>query len=90
MSLLDLAVISVLALVAAVPFGKKALTLVRKKAAPEDTIEAWRQKWVSSLVTLGRDIESNPSMVNNPQQSTLLTRELTWEIIGGDAKPPVK
>lgn len=92
MDLTDLAVLSAVAAVGAWPLLRKALSALRSfrpvKYEAGDEVEQWRQKWTYYLITLGREIEAGEGAVANKQQALMLSKELMWEIIGGDSPIP--
>lgn len=86
----DLLVIATIAGVAGFPYVKgvllKARTLLNKREQLDnpDTVEQWRQRWTSSLITLGREIEAGNGQLANPEDAQEINRKLMWEILGGD------
>lgn len=91
----DIAVLSVLALTAAFPLvwsgAAKAMAVVGKKnVASPDAVEQWRQRWTGLLITLGREIESGNGGLSRQAEALRLSRELMWEIIGGEPDQPAK
>jgi len=79
----DLAVYSVLAAVAGLPFLAPLLKGVKLPALPAMAAkpERWQAKSVDTLIALQTELEARkmPAAVK-------LCRELIWEVIGGDAK----
>jgi|LakMenEpi03Aug12_release.lakeMendotaPanAssembly.Ray.scaffolds.fasta_scaffold1084697_2 hypothetical protein len=86
MGLLDIAVLSALGILAAYPLILPALgwTAGLFAAGSADSVEKWRQQWVTRLITLSREIESGKGGVGEQKQARMLCNELMWEIIGGD------
>lgn len=92
MGLIDLAVLSALGLAAAYPLLKAAIQKAsaftrRAKVDSPDAVEQWRQRWTALLITLGREIESGEGGLPRKDQALMLSKELMWEIIGGDTAP---
>lgn len=91
MGLLDIAVLSALALFAAYPYILSATSGLTSLFAPGppslDAVEKWRQRWVTLLITLSREIEAGKGGVGEQKQARMLCNELMWEIIGGDSAP---
>lgn len=93
--LVDIAVFSVLAMVAGFPVLdaaiRKVLAVSKKKdVANPDAVEQWRQRWTALLITLGREIESGSGGTIRKEEALRLSRELMWEIIGGEPDQPAK
>lgn len=89
MNRLDLLVLSAIAAVAVFPMLRAAAVrafgvLSRKDTASPDSVEKWRQKWTSLLITLGREIEAGGGSLTRQDEALRLSRELMWEIIGGE------
>lgn len=89
MNRLDILVLSAMAAVAAFPllrtaFARAVGALSRKDASSPDAVEQWRQKWTSLLITLGREIEAGSGSLTRQDEALRLSRELMWEIIGGE------
>ena len=91
MGLLDIAVLSALGLFAAYPFILQATGRLKSLLVPGppslDAVEKWRQRWVTLLITLSREIEAGKGGVGEQKQARMLCNELMWEIIGGDTTP---
>ncbi len=100
MGLIDIAVVSALALMAGWPWIASAIAVASpitpRSAAPavataEDSHEeGWRQTWVSTLIDLIDQLEAGELPVENEQLALKLSKELLWEIIGGDGPQPSK
>lgn len=93
MSLMDLVVLSALAVLAGYPLAKSAFATVRLRAfarasaAETDGVAKWRQKWTASLITLGTEIEAGNGGQLRKEEALKLSKELMWEIIGGEVPP---
>ena len=84
MTAIDLAVLGGLAAVAAAPALPSLSLLLKARPKPnpadaEQTQEAWRQQWTSTLIDLLGDLEGQ-----DMAPAAKLCRELMWEIIGGE------
>lgn len=100
MSSSDLIVYSGLAALAIAPLAQPAIAWAYGKwasAAPtpglphqSDTLEAWRQKWSATLISFIESIEAGEGHLEDEAKATRLTRELIWEIIGGDGQQAAK
>lgn len=53
-------------------------------------IEEWRQTWASTLISLIDDIEQGEGYFDDSKAALKLSKELLWEIIGGDGPTPSK
>lgn len=84
MSTLDLCVLAGLGLLAAWPWlqslpkGLLAIVPVSGKQANE---EAWRQKWVATLIDLQTDLEER-----SQTEQVDLCRNLIWQLLGGESE----
>jgi hypothetical protein len=98
MGLLDLLVVGTLGLMASWPWIATAVSsfVAPRSAASAATsavgspIEEWRQTWASTLITLIDDLENGEGHVPDSKAALRLSKELLWEIIGGDGTPPSK
>lgn len=89
MNRLDLLVLSAIAAVAVFPLLRAAVVRAigaasSKGAVSPDSVEKWRQKWTALLITLGREIEAGSGSLTRQDEALRLSRELMWEIIGGE------
>jgi hypothetical protein len=95
MNRLDLLVLSAIAVVAAYPLVRTAASRAvqafrRQGSVSPDSVEKWRQKWTSLLITLGREIEGGSGSLTRQDEALRLSRELMWEIIGGEITSSAK
>lgn len=93
MGLADWLVISLLCVAAMYPAARSwtmaAVGIFSKKnVASPDAVEQWRQKWTALLITLGREIEGGSGSLTRQAEALRLSRELMWEIIGGEPDQP--
>lgn len=81
MPLTEVLVYSAIAVFAAYPLlasgASSFLTGIRTKKA--ETADAWQTRWVTNLIALQADLESQKNAT-----AVKLTRELIWELLGGD------
>lgn len=98
MTLLDVLVICVLVGGAAWPAVSAAVPRIfspRPAARPAEPaegspIEAWRQAWASTIITLIDQIEGGHGHFEDEKVALRLAKELLWEVIGGDGPMPSK
>ena len=100
MGLVDILVVVTLGLMAGWPWIASAASrlVAPRSAAPAavsaggSPIEAWRQTWASTLIRLIDDIENGEGHfgVEESKAALKLSKELLWEIIGGDGPTPSK
>lgn len=99
MNSLDLLVLLTLGGMAAWPFiASPLLSMIRPRpatpAAPAaeggSIVEEWRQAWAFTLMRLIDDIETGGSHFEDKVLARKLTRDLLWEVIGGDGPVPSK
>lgn len=84
MNSLDILVLSVIGLVAAMPLlSTLAGRLLKFRPSPPaqaaETKAAWQQRWTHTLIELLCDLDRD-----GMKQAGSLCRELMWEILGGD------
>lgn len=81
MPLTEILVYSGIAVFAAYPLLASGLTsfLAGLRAKKEETADAWQTRWVTNLIALQADLESQKNAT-----AVKLTRELIWELLGGD------
>lgn len=95
MNRLDLLVLSAIGIAAAYPMLRSAaawaVASFRKQGnVSPDSVEKWRQKWTALLITLGREIEGGSGSLTRQDEALRLSRELMWEIIGGEITSSAK
>lgn len=98
MGLVDMLVVGAIGLMAGWPWIAMAASrfVAPRSAAPAATsavgspIEEWRQTWASTLITLIDEIESGEGHFEDSKAALKLSKELLWEIIGGDGPTPSK
>lgn len=98
MGLVDILVIASLGLMAGWPWIASAASrlVAPRSAAPAavpavgSPIEEWRQTWASTLITLIDEIENGEGHFEDSKAALKLSKELLWEIIGGDGPTPSK
>ena len=97
MGMIDYAVIAVLSLAAAWPVLAPLASRLKPRPAPAaakpaagSPIEAWRQAWAATLITLLNEIEAGEGHFEDEKAAIRLAKELLWEIIGGDGPTPSK
>jgi hypothetical protein len=97
MGLLDIAVIATLGLMVGWPWlasliptltPRPAATAAKQEAGSSD--DDWRQAWASTLIRLINEIEAGEGRFEDDRQALILSRELLWEVIGGDGAKPSK
>lgn len=82
LSLTDVAVYSVLAAVAGLPFLAPVFKSLKLPTLPwKPAGDRWQSKSVETLIALQSELEGRKMA-----PAVKLCRELIWEIIGGDAK----
>ena len=82
MSLVDLAVIATIAIIAGYPAIGAAVSAIRGLRTPsvlESSKAEWRQQWVKTLISLQTELEEA-----SEDSQAELCRQLIWEILGGD------
>lgn len=82
MSLVDLAVIATIAIIAGYPAIGAVLSAVRGLRVPSASVPSkaeWRQQWVKTLISLQTELEDA-----SEDSQAELCRQLIWEILGGD------
>jgi hypothetical protein len=102
MTSLDLLVILALGSMAAWPFLVNSLVGLASRLQPRPAtpaapaaeggsiVEEWRQAWAFTLMRLIDDIETGDSHFEDLVLARKLTRDLLWEVIGGDGPAPSK
>ena len=78
MTTLDWLVISSIALVAAYPLCVSYVHAIAGWSSggkKGDDIEAWRQRWVASLITLGREIEAGKGGLQSKPDAQRLAKD---------------
>lgn len=53
-------------------------------------IQEWRQAWASTLIRMIDEIEAGHGHFDDPKAALRLSKELLWEVIGGDGPQPSK
>lgn len=90
MSHIDLAFGAAVALVVAWPVVWKYASKLRATGPQATSVEAWRQKWTATLITLIDQIEAGGGHFTSKDSAVRLAKELLWEVIGGDGPQPTK
>ena len=98
MGLLDIVVGSAFALMVGWPWiASVAGRLVAPRSAAPAAVpaggsptEVWRQTWASTLISLIDEIEQGEGYFEDSKAALMLSKELLWEIIGGDGPTPSK
>lgn len=82
MTIIDVVVLAAVGGVAAWPLIGNGLPKIFRGRSSIDY--SWRQKWAHTIIELINQIEEGQKELRNPDQALLLSKELVWELIGGD------
>lgn len=95
MNQLDLLVLAGIGTAALWPLLKGVVARVRSPrpaapVTPTSSVQEWRQAWASTLIRLIDELEGGDGHFPNPDAALRLSKELLWEVIGGDGPQPSK